>query len=163
MEHLDDVIDADGYVEWETYGTSVSPGSDVIGADVTLQVGRVTEDFSAVFARVTTAEAVLEHRVPRHQRPAAVPLGAQSALVPPQRKLVTAHQMVIHSAIHQSQFNVGYSFLSTWFQRRFFSHFTCSIHSVIHFIIVLVIYFYKLIWWGRLECTNQLHSQLLTN
>ena len=83
------------------YGTSVSAGADVIGADVTLQVGRVAEDRGAVLAGVTPAEAVLQHRVPGDEGPAAVPLGAQRALVPPQRKLVTAHQMVVHSAIHQ--------------------------------------------------------------
>ena len=76
----------------------MSSGADVIGADVTLQIGGVAEYFGAVLAGVAASEAVLEDRVPSDQRPAAVPLGAQRALVPPQRKLVAAHQVVIHSA-----------------------------------------------------------------
>ena len=69
---------------------------------MTLQVGRVAEDLGTVFARITTAQAVLDDGVPPQQRPAAVALGAEGALVPPQRKLVTRHQMVIHSNRVQS-------------------------------------------------------------
>lgn len=66
-----------------SYSTSVSSGADVVGADVTLQVGRIAEHLGTVFARVAPAQAVLDNRVARQQRPAAVALGAEGARVAP--------------------------------------------------------------------------------
>ena len=47
------------------FGTSVSAGTDVIGADVALQIGWVAEDFRTVLARIAPPETVLHDRVPR--------------------------------------------------------------------------------------------------
>ena len=44
-------------------GTSVSSGSNVRRADVSLEIGRIREDLGAVLARVTTTQTVLDYSV----------------------------------------------------------------------------------------------------